>query len=180
MPPWFANCAIRHNFDDNYFMLFMKRQLVLAAVFFIAVFTGCKSGGPDAVAEKYLNAMMRMDFETAKNVSTDETKRIIGTVEQVSANSVPDSIKQTKKTVKIKIVSTEIKGDEATVTYTTSESAAQMKVFLVKQKERWLVEASKIDEFNRAGVDTDMGAGTDAPADSTAPVTTAIPDTVRD
>ncbi len=158
----------------------MKKQLVLAAILFIALFTGCKSDGPDAAAEKYLNAMMRMDFETAKTVATDETKRIIGTMEQVSATNVPDSVKQVKKTVKVKIEKTEIKGDEATVTYTTSESAAQMKVFLVKQKDKWLVEASKIDEFNRAGVDTDMDAGTDAQADSTAPVTTAVPDTVKD
>ncbi len=172
----FVNCAIRHNFETDHFPS-MKKQLVLLAVLFIAALTGCNSSGPEAAAEKYLNAMMRMDFEKAKEVSTDETKRIIGTMEQVSATSVPDSVKQQKKTVKIKIESAEVKDDEATVTYTTSESAAQMKIFLVKQKDRWLVEASKIDEFNRAGVDTDMEPGTEAPAegDSTGVAPSAAP-----
>jgi len=78
---------------------------------------------------------------------------------------VSDSAKAYQKKIKIHIQDSKTNGDHATVTYTTTESDAKQKLNLVKQGDEWLVESSKLDQFDEMSTDNGiMPTNGDAPA----------------
>jgi len=153
----------------------MKKLLLsLTAVLVFALgMTSCNSNSPKASADKFLTGLLHYDYEAAKSVSTEETKKMIDLMAQFSA-MMPDSIKQAAKKVKVNIKDAKEEGDKATVTYTTSDDPQEKKLNLVKQSDKWLVQYSKMDNMNE-GENTDMSTPpTDAPA-TTTDTTTAPP-----
>jgi len=128
----------------------MKKTLFYAtAVMVLAIsLISCNKNTPEASAEKFLNGFLHMDFEAAKSVSTEETKKFVGMMQQLSPAMVSDSVKDEARKIKVKILNSEIKGDKAIVTFTTSESNAQQKLHLVKDNGNWLVESTKNDQFD--------------------------------
>jgi hypothetical protein len=147
----------------------MKKMLFYAAAMLIVV-TGmfsCNKNTPEASAEKFLNGFLHMDFEAAKSVSTEETKKFVSMMQQLSPAMVNDSVKNEAKKIKVKIIDSEIKGDKAVVTFTTSESNAQQKLHLVKENGNWLVESTKNDQFDMESepmTEPDVPATIDTPA----------------
>jgi len=147
----------------------MKKILLYAAAAFTlsAGLISCNKNTPEASAEKFLNGFLHMDFEAAKSVSTEETKKFVGMMQQLSPAMVSDSVKNEAKKIKVKIIDSEIKGDKAIVTFTTSESNAQQKLHLVKENGNWLVESTKNDQFdmeNEPVTEPDVPATIDTPA----------------
>lgn len=144
-------------------------MLFYAAAMLIVV-TGmfsCNKNTPEASAEKFLNGFLHMDFEAAKSVSTEETKKFVSMMQQLSPAMVNDSVKNEAKKIKVKIIDSEIKGDKAVVTFTTSESNAQQKLHLVKENGNWLVESTKNDQFDMESepmTEPDVPATIDTPA----------------
>jgi hypothetical protein len=100
-----------------------------------------------------------MDYEAAKTVSTEETKKMLDMMAQFSS-MVPDSAKETAKKIKVDIKEAKEEGDKATVTYTTSEDPSEKKLNMVKQNGKWLVQWSKQDTM---GSESNTGETTEAP-----------------
>lgn len=148
----------------------MKKVLLSLAA--IMVFTigmvSCNSNSPKASADKFLTGLLHYDYEAAKSVSTEETKKMIDLMAQFSA-MMPDSIKQAAKKVKVNIKDAKEEGDNATVTYTTSDDPQEKKLNLVKQDGKWLVQYSKMDNMEEGenGEITAPPAEQPLPADST-------------
>jgi hypothetical protein len=130
----------------------------------------CNNNSAKSTAETFLNGLYHYDYEAAKSVSTEETKKMVDLMAQFSA-MMPDSVKQDAKKVKVDIKDVKEEGDKATVSYTLSDDPAERKLNLVKQDKKWLVQYSKMDG--------NMGEGNpDANAGDTVPIeepTTAPP-----
>ena len=133
----------------------MKKILLsLAAVFVLAVaVTSCSSNSPKAAADKFLTNLYHMNYKEAKEVATEDTKKMLEMMESFSA-MMPDSAKENAKKIKLDIKDVKEEGDKATVIYTTSESTGDQKIDLVKQNGKWLVQYSKQDEA--AGMEEPM------------------------
>lgn len=129
----------------------MYRKLTM---FFVAILmTGmaaCNKNNPEAVAEQFLSGFYHMEYEKARQVSTEETKQLVNLMEQF-AIQYPDSVKQNAKKKKIDLVEVKEDGDNAVATYTVSdEPGVQQKLKLVKQNGKWLVSHSKEDNIEDA------------------------------
>ncbi|MCD6064102.1 MAG: hypothetical protein K0R82_2013 [Flavipsychrobacter sp.] len=124
----------------------MKKLLLsLAATFVIAIaLTSCNTNSPKAAADKFLTNLYHMDYEAAKEVATEDTKKMLDMMAQFSS-MMPDSTKESAKKIKVDIKDVKEEGDKATVIYTTSESAGDQKIDLVKQNGKWLVQYNKQD-----------------------------------
>jgi hypothetical protein len=139
----------------------------IVAVLALAVsLVSCSNNSPKASAEKFLNGLNHMDYEAAKSVSTEETKKMLDMMSQLTA-MMPDSTKENAKKVKVTMGKEDVNGDKATVSYTTSEDTTSRNLTLVKQNGKWLVQWSKND--NGGGNNEDMNAAPaqEAPADTT-------------
>ncbi|MBS1782355.1 MAG: DUF4878 domain-containing protein [Bacteroidetes bacterium] len=154
----------------------MKKVLfALTTTLILAIgLTSCSSNSPKASAEKFLTGLLHYDYDAAKSVSTEDTKKMIDLMAQFSA-MMPDSIKQAAKKVKVNIVDVKEEGDKATVTYTTSDDPKsdkpeEKKLNLVKKDNKWLVQYSKMDGMNEG----DNPEISNAPADSTSAIDTTI------
>jgi len=157
----------------------MNRVLFsLLAVLGIAVFfSSCSQNSPEPVAKKWLTSFYHMDYETAKTVSTDETKKVIAMFQQLSVNS-SDSDKQQLKRIKVEIKNVKTEGDKSTVTYVTSDNPKEQTIHLVKQNGKWLVQWTKQDQMAGDENGGDVQPGTDNGAvDTTMPPATVAPAT---
>ena len=157
----------------------MNRVLFsLLAVLGIAVFfSSCSQNSPEPVAKKWLTSFYHMDYETAKTVSTDETKKVIAMFQQLSVNS-SDSDKQQLKRIKVEIKNVKTEGDKSTVTYVTSDNPKEQTIHLVKQNGKWRVQWTKQDQMAGDENGGDVQPGTDNGAvDTTMPPATVAPAT---
>lgn len=134
-----------------------NRIITVFAVAFMLIATGCNTNAPDAVAEKFLNAFYHMEYDKAREVSTDEAKELVNLMEQF-ATQQPDSVKQNAKKKQITILNTQESedGDKAEVTYTVSGEPGEQKLKLVKQNGQWLVSHSKQDDIDEAMEDDEL------------------------
>ncbi len=148
-----------------------------AAVILALTMVSCNSNSPKSTAEKFLNSFYHMEYKQAKEVSTEDTKKMLDMIEQFSA-MMPDSNKQSAKKIKIELGEVKETGDSAVVMYTTSENKQPQKINLVKQNGKWLVQWSKQDGMKEESENTDAAEETmndstaapmeGAPADSAA------------
>lgn len=112
----------------------------------------CDSNSPKPIADKWLNGLYHLDYKSAKEVSTDDTKQLLETLEQFST-IYPDSVKEEMKKIKVDIKDVKEEGDKATVTYTTSDEPSEKTLNLVKQNGKWLVKWTKQDQMGDAAGD---------------------------
>ncbi len=107
---------------------------------------------PLFVAYKWLTRFFMMDFETAKSFSTEDTKNLIDQFAGVT-NLMPDSSKQEMMSIKVAVTDPIESGDNATVTYATSDNPGKAQtLYLVKEKGKWHVQFSK-DDAAKSGAD---------------------------
>jgi ABC-type oligopeptide transport system substrate-binding subunit len=173
----------------------MKKFLLAAATLLVGAFalTSCSSGSPKASADKFLTSFYHMDYEDAKKYATDETKKQLDMMNQLSG-MMGDTAKQQAKKTKVDIKDVKEEGDNATVTYTLSNgqqtAPGTMTLKMIKKSGKWLASWTKQDMMgggaaggeapagqpmdNGAGMgaDTSMMNGT-APADGTVVDTTS-------
>jgi len=148
----------------------MKKTLLslMAVALVIVSMISCGSkSDPKGVALNYLNALKKMDYETAKKFGTPETGKMLDMISSFSS-MVPDSIKDQAKNVKIEIKEAKEEGDKCTVKFISSDKPdAEETLDLVKKDGKWLVNMTK----------DDMGGGASEPASevgSTPPAEEAI------
>lgn len=160
----------------------MKKLLLsLAAMCVLALsLVSCNSNTPKASAEKFLNGLYHMNYKEAKEVATEDTKKMLEMMENFSS-MMPDSNKENAKKIKINIKDETIDGEKAVVTYTTSESEGEQKVDLVKQNGKWLVQYNKQDGAGDMSTEEPMeepmtdSTGAAMPAEETAAPAEAEP-----
>ncbi len=144
--------------------------LVLFVISLTIVSCGNKSN-PKDVAQKFLTALTKQDYETAKKFGTPETGKMMDMLSSFSG-MMPDSIKNKAKDVKIEIKNVKETGDKCEVTYTNTDKPGDQTLNLVKKEGKWLVNMSK-DETMGAGEDTSTPTE-EAPVEETVPMTDSV------
>ena len=149
----------------------MKRIFTsLIAVAALAVMmVSCNTNSPKGVAEKWLTSFYHMDYEAAKQVSTEQTKSMLDMMQSFSA-MMADSAKTEAKKIKVTVKDVKEEGDKATVTYTTSVAPTDQTLNMVKENGKWLVQFSKQDMGGGEG-DGEMPAEEPAMTDTTGAAT---------
>ena len=147
--------------------------LLLAAVMVVS----CNKNSAKDVANTWLTSFYHMDYETAKKVSTDDTKNLLSQLQQLTG-MISDSSKTEMKKLIVTVKDVKETGDTAAIAvYTLSDSPTkEQQIDLVKRSGKWLVQFSKNDQMGGGGADNNgdqsaMGAdstgGAGIPADST-------------
>lgn len=124
----------------------MKRiisVLSLAVCFFLL---SCNKNNPKDVAREWLTDFYHQDYESAKKMSTEETRDMLNTIQGFSG-ALEDSIKEKARKVTIEIKDVKVEGDKATVSFRASNAPNQEEppLKLVRQNEKWLVQFTKSD-----------------------------------
>ncbi len=135
----------------------MKNGLFKAsATVLICFLVSCSGNSPKSVAENFLKAMNKMDFDGAKKYGTEDTGKMLDMLGGF-AKMMPDSA---KKDVKTKITSEKIEGDKATYTYKeVGKDSGEQTIHLVKVDGNWKVAMSKDDLNSGAGDTNTMDSG---------------------
>lgn len=135
----------------------MKRSLKYLLISALAITIYSCGGGdsPKSVAENFLKAMNKMDFETAKKYGSEDTGKLLDMMSSFS-KLMPDSAKKEKS---FEMKEEKINGDKATVTYLYSDEDGEQTVNLIKVDGKWKVAMGK-DSMNDEEGSMDTGATT--------------------
>lgn len=140
----------------------MKTRFVLSLAI-AALIAACGGGGastPSQVAEQYLTALNKMDFDAAKKLGTEKTGQML----DMMAPMMKMMGDAAKKEVGFKILGEKIEGEKATVTYRSDDKEADETLTLIQKDGKWLVDMAKEDNMGDAGADmmNDIDAGMDS------------------
>ncbi len=139
---------------------------IAAAILMAFTLQSCSTNSPKAAADKFLTSFYHMDFDEAKKVSTDDTKKMLDMLQQLTP-MMPDSSKQQLKKIKVDLKTVTQSGDTASVIYVTSDNPKDQTLHMIKKDGKWLAQWSKQDSMGGG----DQGQPADQPAmggDSTA------------
>lgn len=156
----------------------MKRNLLFAiSVLAVLAGTGCSPEKPEAVAKKFIGAVYHFHFEAARTVSTEETRKVIGILEEFSKD-IPDSTRKQAQKITVEVDGVEEQGNTAIVKYHLSSNPAAKTVKLVRDGSKWLVNYTKMDgNLSDTGPDFPVSA---PPADTVAPPAPAMDSSTSD
>lgn len=141
-------------------------RLAIIVVVLALSLSACSDNSPKGTAEKFLNAFYHMEYDKARQVSTEKTVELVNLMEQFAMQS-PDSTRQNARMIKVEIINVQEEGDNAVVTYTTSNEPGEQKLKLVKQNGKWLVNDSKQDAvYEEEQSETPPATDESAPADN--------------
>ncbi len=156
----------------KYFVLFSALLLLATSL------VSCKKNTPKDVATTWLNGFWHGDYEAPQKTSTEDTKKLLMQLQQLS-NMTADSNKEALKRIVITVKDVKENGDNAVVTYTLSDMPDKdLKLPLVKQNGQWLSAFSKTDVADgEAG--TDQSNGADTTSQGTSPADTSMTDTMK-
>ena len=121
----------------------MKKLMSIGFVIlfsFFMVSCGGSSDNPQDVAIEFMDAFADQDYDTAKNLGTENTVMMIGMIESM-ASMAPEG-EETEDMGEITWGETEIDGDNAICFYSTADKADQQ-VDLVKVDGEWKVDMKK-------------------------------------
>lgn len=117
------------------------------------VWCSCKNtNSPQAVTEKFLSSFVKMDYETAKSLSTKNTWELLD-IWVSYAKDIPEEVRKEKAAqFKMKITDTRKESDSTLIiTYTSEPKVLPFnKLRLLQQKDaegrvRWKVDISTLD-----------------------------------
>jgi hypothetical protein len=133
----------------------MKKIILLAGTAsLMLLLIACSNGNsPKSVAENFLQAYSKMNFEEAKKYGTEETGKLMDMMSSLT-KLMPDS---TKVELKSEIIAEKIDGDKAFYTYIQKGKKGEQTLNLAKVDGKWKVVMSK-DAMN-GGVDNILDAG---------------------
>lgn len=107
--------------------------------------SSCKTNTPKAVAESFLLNVAKGNLDEAKKYADQNTQELLEQASDLS--SLPDSVKDVGKNLKINIQSVKENGDKAVVTYTTSKLDQSQIISLIKIDGEWKVQLDKMQEM---------------------------------
>ena len=127
----------------------MKNLFKLAVVAIVLVaFTACgSSDSPEKVAEKFLSALGKKDFDGAKSLATKESQGTIDMVASISKMGVGQDNKEAKEP-KIENIKCDTKENKSSCTYTSD--GQEQKLELLKENGKWLVSMKKENPMENA------------------------------
>jgi len=128
------------------------RHLIPCLLFFVLV--ACTGHSPKGVAEEYLKAFNKQDYEKAKKYATEDTQKLLDMFTSLAALT-PDSL---KRDLDFTVVGERIQGDTAYVDYKSEGSSKLQSLTLLKVDGKWKVAASK-DTVNELGGGEFMDSG---------------------
>jgi len=147
------------------------KKVLFYNLLLLSFLSACTGGSPKGVAENYLKAFNKQDYEKAKEYATEDTKKLLDMFASL-ATLTPDSL---KRDLDFTVLNEHIQGDTATVDYKLEGSTKVQSLALRKVDGKWKVAASKdtINEleggelFDTGAINTDT-SGTEAqdPSDS--------------
>jgi hypothetical protein len=149
-----------------------------------ALLLSCNKNNPKDVAREWLTDFYHQDYESAKKISTEETRYMLNTIQGFSA-ALDDSVKEKAKKVTIDIKDVKVEGDKATVTFRASNAPTQDEppLKLVKQNDKWMVQFTKSDfkpeDTNQPEPGVIFADPTPAASAPAQPDATMAPDTSR-
>jgi len=135
----------------------------------LAFFAGCNKNTPKEVARTWLTSFNHMEFEQAMKVSTNDTKNLLSSLNELTSG-VSDSGKTEVKKITVEIKDVKEEGDKAVVTYKSSDNPTEQKLNLVKQNDKWLVLFTKTDLVGVIPPDEDAEVEAPVTDSSSAPV----------
>ena len=124
----------------------MKKLMSIGLVFlfaFMIASCGGSSDNPQDVAKEFMTALAEQDYDTAKDLGTENTVMMIGMIESM-ASMAPEGEADSGMDDPADITwgETEVDGDNAVCYYSTPDKADQ-KVELVKVDGDWKVDMKK-------------------------------------
>ena len=134
----------------------------------VLVIVSCGGGDtPKSVAENFLKALNKMDYETAKKYGSEDTGKLLDMMSGFS-KLMPDSAKQDRS---FEMKDEKINGDKATVLYTASGEEGEQSLNLVKIDGKWKVAMSKdsMNDEESSSMDTGATSTDTSTANETAP-----------
>ena len=118
----------------------MKKGFIkIIAVVAIATMFGCSGNSPESVAEKFLKAMNKMDYDGAKKYGTEDTGKMLDMLSGFM-KMMPDS---SKKETNFEIISLTAVDNKATVTYFDDKNDGEQVLNLIKIENQWKVSMNK-------------------------------------
>jgi len=126
---------------------------IILLLLLTAIYSSCKNtNSPQAVTDKFLNSFVKMDYETAKSLSTKNTWELLD-IWVSFAKDIPEEVKKAKaENFKVKITGSKRESDSTViVSYTTEPKVLPFdKLRLRLQpdaegRERWKVDISTVD-----------------------------------
>jgi hypothetical protein len=121
----------------------MKKLMSIGLVFlfaFMLASCGGSSDNPQDVAKEFMTALADQDYDTAKDLGTENTVMMIGMIESM-ASMAPEG--EGEEMGELVWGETEIDGDNAVCYYTEEGKDAQQQVDLVKVDGDWKVDMKK-------------------------------------
>ena len=134
----------------------------------VLVIVSCGGGDtPKSVAENFLKALNKMDYETAKKYGSEDTGKLLDMMSGFS-KLMPDSAKQERS---FEMKDEKINGDKATVMYTASGEEGEQSLNLIKVDGKWKVAMSKdsMNDEESSSMDTGATSTDTSTANETAP-----------
>lgn len=126
------------------------RRITKSSFFIVMVFLvfGCKTSQnnkltPEKTSDLFFSYLNNYQYDKAKELGTEQTIKIVNFVETLSKMGGGGKI--ILKDSKSEFIGCEITGEEAICNYKTFSGDIQ-KVYLLKQKGRWLVDLKKKPE----------------------------------
>lgn len=126
--------------------------VILVALLLPSVYSCKNTNSPQAVTEKFLSSFVKMDYETAKSLSTKNTWGLLEIWASFSKD-IPEEVRKEKASnFKVNITESKKESDSTVIiTYTTEPKILPFnKLRLLKQtdqegRERWKVDISTLD-----------------------------------
>lgn len=123
------------------------------SLYFLLLFlAGCSKENPKYVAQKFLSASARMEYDEAKKYATPATAKLLDMLSAAS-DLTPDSVKQ-RMEASFEIVKEYKRNDTLSIVlYHMKNSDTDQTLNVVKREGKWLVNVSK-EEFNSTELET--------------------------
>jgi Domain of unknown function (DUF4878) len=116
----------------------MRKSIAYISTLFATLIflSGCNPG-PKTVAQHFMNAVVKTNFEEAKKYATKDSQDMINLLANIS-NTVPQA-KEKIRSAKVSVKDVQINGDKATVTFYNKEENKEQTLNLVKEDGQWKV-----------------------------------------
>lgn len=122
---------------------YIKYPLVLTLLVGLFMLSGCGKSCPKCNAQAFLDAVQQQDFAKAKQLSTEESHKVLDFAETLTDMAG----EELRPADELKVASCEVDGDKATCTYCCDEEGEDAVLSMKNVDGVWMADLST-EEFN--------------------------------